>query len=121
MSEWDKNPTMGPTFDFKTAPAFGQLYQSVGNKADGNAIDNTLGIGEVKANEAELTLYANVVTSEITISAQEAGVLNLFSVSGNLICKYDVKAGDNVIDVTNLPAGVYLISKGKTTLKFVKK
>ena len=121
MTGWSSNPTMGPTFDFNEAPVYGEQYQSIGNKGEGGVIDSTTGINEVKTGNAELSVYPSVVTNEINVSAPNDGVVNMFSIQGKLIGKHNVKAGENVLDVTNLASGVYLINMGKATQKFIKK
>ena len=116
---FSNKPTLGPTFDFDTPPFYGEHFQSIGNKVDGESIP--LGIDEVAVGGTELSISSGVVTDNVILTAAKACTVSIYSVQGKLISKYNVKSGDNVISVANLPAGVYLIGTGTTTCKIVKR
>ena len=80
-----------------------------------------LGIDEVAVGGTELSVSSGVVTDNVILTAAKACTVSIYSVQGKLIGKYNVKSGDNVISVANLPAGVYLIGTGTTTCKIVKR
>ena len=110
---------LGPTFDFDTPPTYGEHFQSIGNKVDSENIP--LGIDEVISGDTELSVHNDFVTDNVTLSVTKASTVRIYSVQGNLISKHNVKAGDNIISVTNLPSGIYFLNIGKTTCKIVKR
>lgn len=71
------------------------------------------GIVGVKNNIASykpLALYPNPSQRNITVSAIEKGVLNVYSVEGKLMIQYAVSQGENAVSVADLPAGMYVIT-----------
>ena len=86
----------------------------------GDLDNNTTGINEVQTAKGQFSVAPYVATNDITISTAESGTVSLFSVSGKLVNKTNVKAGDNVLNVANLAPGVYLVNMGNKTQKFVK-
>ena len=118
----DGQPTLGPTYVFAVAPNVNDNFQSIGYSAEGGDLDNnTTGINEVQTAKGQFSVAPYVATNDITISTAESGTVSLFSVSGKLVNKTNVKAGDNVLNVANLAPGVYLVNMGNKTQKFVKK
>ena len=67
-------------------------------------------------------VFPNPVTAKLTVSGVDADTkINLHSVNGTLL--QSIPAQDNAtdIDVSSLPAGIYLLCVGAQTYKFIKK
>ena len=69
-----------------------------------------------------LAVWPTVTTSTINVSGTEANdMINIYSLTG--VQEISVRASEdvNVIDVTSLPSGQYVITAGKTSVRFIKK
>lgn len=80
------------------------------------------GVKDLLANKGALKLRQNPVESILQLDGYtgNATTLAVFSISGAQALKVDAWSGQSV-DVSSLPAGVYLISVNKQSIKFIKK
>ena len=69
-------------------PFYGEHFQSIGNKVDGESIP--LGIDEVAVGGTELSVSSGVVTDNVILTAAKACTVSIYSVQGKLINKYNV-------------------------------
>ena len=84
-----------------------------------NTSPSTASISEINA---DINTYPNPVEDVLNISVDENSSLSLLNVNGEEVKTFDVKAGNNQFDISDLPSGVYLIKgdKGLSTKKIVK-
>ena len=81
----------------------------------GSGDDNAVDVVSV----ATISIYPNPVGSYFYIDGIDDGEsIEIFSVDGRLVA--DFKYNGDVIDVTNIPAGIYLLRCGEYMAKFVK-
>ncbi len=67
-------------------------------------------------------LLASPVSEQLTLTGCKAGTtIHVYHLSGRELYKLETKEGKTEIQVGNLPAGVYLLRVGETTIKFMKK
>lgn len=80
------------------------------------------GVKDLLANEGTLKLRRNPVESVLQLDgyAGNATTLSVFALNGAQALKIDAWSGQSV-DVSSLPAGAYLISVNKQSIKFIKK
>lgn len=85
--------------------------------------DNALWINNLM-NPAKMELFPNPATKTITVTNSEAGILTVFNSSGVEILQTRVINSVTTLDVSNLPAGLYLVKlagdSGVRVVKFIK-
>lgn len=74
------------------------------------------------ASDAEMALFPNPGTGAIRITnaPDKPTTLTAFSIQGAKALQVQVSASDSEIDVSRLPAGLYIIRIGGQALKFIK-
>ncbi len=75
-------------------------------------------------NSLETLVYPTVVTTSITIKAEQPDVFQIVDVQGKLVKKEQMRSQEHSVDVSHLSAGTYFIifeTSDKGSLKFVKK
>ena len=96
---------------------------------DGSVVNSVSGI-ELKEMESsgispavnEDAVFSQVVDGEIIISSPPAGFeAKIYSYSGTLLISQKLTSGQNVINVSELSAGTYILNIGKTNVKFIKR
>ena len=64
----------------------------------------------------------NNVIGQITISHAKAGTtVQVLSLSGVTLCSQNLKEGANIINVSTLQSGTYILKVGDTNIKFIKR
>ena len=77
------------------------------------------GIKTLKAGEA---MFSQVVDDQITISHAKAGTtMQVLSLSGAVYASQTLTDGHNIINVSTLQSGTYILKVGDTSIKFIKK
>ncbi len=79
-------------------------------------------IENVVADRVSVKVYPNPTVAQLTIEGIN-GVhdVAVYNTQGTLVMQEVVGNGNNTIDVTTLPEGIYLLQTDGLTLKFVKK
>jgi hypothetical protein len=84
---------------------------------------NILGIEEVENTVSLLAAYPNPATAKVVLpySTNMAADMTIYSIDGKLIDRRSLKAGNGevVLNVSNLPAGIYVYRVGGATGKFL--
>ena len=81
-------------------------------------LNSAVGISDVVA--TTVSLYPNPTTDRLTISGARGQNVMLFSVSGQLISAFTLMADSQVLDLSGLPAGSYLLRVGTESHRVVK-
>jgi hypothetical protein len=89
--------------------------------ADGAIVENTSLVGIEEAPESVLTIYPSPATTELTVESAETNNYQLINTMGQVVSTGNLVAGKNIIDISNLSAGVYLIKTSSGQKRFVKK
>lgn len=77
------------------------------------------GIKTIKAGDA---MFSQLVGDELTISNAKAGTsMQVLSLSGIVYTTQTLKDGQNVVNVSQLQSGTYILKVGETSIKFIKK
>lgn len=80
------------------------------------------GISATPKEQPSVALYPNPVTSQLTLQGlSEKAPIHIVSLDGKTVVDTTADRGKTVIDVSSLPAGIYLLNTQNTTLKFIKK
>lgn len=70
----------------------------------------------------EDAVFSQVVDGEIIISNPPVGTeAKIYSYSGTLLISQKLTSGQNVINVSGITAGTYILNIGKTNVKFIKR
>ena len=80
------------------------------------------GIGEGPVhNNTTLSVYPNPVSESMTVSLNQEEEVVICNLMGQTVSSFKGHAGINTVDVSNLSSGIYFISAGSATQKFVVK
>jgi hypothetical protein len=93
------------TLSYTTAPSCTRTLNVTAAACRGA---NTTGIVNAESNIA-VSLYPNPTTGTFTVSAHEAGVLNVYTLEGREVSSHEIAKGDTQITLPNsLARGVYM-------------
>ncbi|SFB99149.1 Por secretion system C-terminal sorting domain-containing protein [Flexibacter flexilis DSM 6793] len=87
------------------------VYNRAITAAEVSQIYGNFGVVGIKNNMPSykaLALYPSPSQRNITVSAIEKGVLNIYSVEGKQMIQTAVNQGENTLNVADLPAGMYV-------------
>ena len=79
---------------------------------------NNTSITELDNNQ--LTIYPNPTKEKIKISTHLKGLVSIKNIEGKLMMQAEKKQGNEVIDISLLPSGIYTVELQKQTIKFIK-
>ena len=65
-------------------------------------------------------IYPNPFVSELCVETEEGGAAEVFTLSGHRVYQTPVSIGRNVLDLSHLPSGVYLMRTGLSVRRIVK-
>ena len=69
--------------------------------------------------ESAISLYPNPATDKVTLTISEQGEVNVMDVTGRMVMKQSVSVGDNTLDVSSLPNGLYYLKMGSHHSSFI--
>lgn len=85
--------------------------------------DATVDIATIE-NETYMSIFPNPVINNITIKTSRQTTIEILNIQGQIIKTFYNAEKETIINLTNLPSGVYIIKaktdKGITTKKFIK-
>ena len=80
------------------------------------------GIGEGPVmNNTTLSVYPNPVSERLTVNLNQEDEVVIYNMMGQTVSSFQGHTGINTVDVSNLSSGIYFISAGSATQKFVVK
>lgn len=72
--------------------------------------------------EARLLVWPSVATTNLNVVGTEVSdVINIYSIGGTRVISQKAEEGTNIIDVSALRPGEYILTAGTTSVKFIKK
>lgn len=80
-----------------------------------------LAANEVKTQKNKLSIYPNPTNGAFSIKTDESSKAEIFDQAGRLVKSLEVKEGENKIDISELPAGTYLIKTASEASKIIKR
>ena len=81
----------------------------------------TPSVGIADAAAVVENIYPNPTTGRITVSTRRSAEATLFDISGRSVAVYSLNAGTNVLDLTAIQNGVYMLRVDGAVSKIVKK
>ena len=82
--------------------------------------DAGVGMPEVE-NTLTMNIYPNPAVDQLNVNLSKSGTVSVHNMMGQLVKTFEGNIGINTIDVSSLSSGVYFISAGNSTQKFVVK
>ena len=79
---------------------------------------NHTGIANVAAKN--ISVYPNPFTDYIVVNTDIAGTAAVYNMSGTMILNINLNNGNNRIETSTLPQGIYVLKVGESTVKIVK-
>ncbi|MEO0220924.1 MAG: T9SS type A sorting domain-containing protein [candidate division WOR-3 bacterium] len=79
------------------------------------------GDDDLAVSEGAQKHYVNIGKEGITINTPYDITLTIYSLNGSRFAEYQLRAGNNTINLSNLPKGVYIVKVGKETYKFIRR
>jgi hypothetical protein len=76
--------------------------------------------GTTLINAEQISVYPNPFTNRIVVKSDKTQTLKLFTVSGQCVANHQISEGENCIDTSTLPRGLYILQIGKKSMKIVK-
>ena len=105
---------------FSVVPTKGATINGVRSITFEKGVDT--GINTVRNSATDVSLYPNPVSTSLTLTGVAAGSnIQVLSLSGVILLTAVSAEGQTVINVQQLPTGIYLLRAGGTTVKFIKK
>ena len=101
--DWDDNQYVGYTYDLK------DLFPDAG-----------VGVPEVE-HENHISLYPNPAVDQLNVMLNKSAQMTVYNIMGQVVLTQEGKVGANTIDLSNLTSGIYFISAGNDTQKFIVK
>ncbi|MDR0874352.1 MAG: T9SS type A sorting domain-containing protein [Prevotellaceae bacterium] len=74
----------------------------------------------IEVAETTINVYPNPFADYIIVNTQSAGNVTIYDLSGKAVLNVHLKNGNNRIDTSALPKGVYVLKQGLNTVKLVK-
>ncbi len=113
---------------YATYDAFGHIVNdpwptdsySGGFDLDGIGVINVAGNGIDDVDATSISIYPNPTADLLNISTNTAATAELYDFSGRLMMEFDVRKSNSTIDISALPAGVYMLRMAGTVQKVVK-
>ena len=83
--------------------------------------DTTVAVSGLKdiLNPRTLELFPNPAESTVTVKAKAGSLIGIYSMDGVLLLEQETHANNTVINITSLPAGLYVARSGESSKKFL--
>ena len=72
-------------------------------------------------NNTQMTIWPNPVENRMNVTLNQDGEVVIYNLTGQVVSRFNGHAGANSVDVTSLNSGVYFITSGTATQKFIVK
>lgn len=79
-----------------------------------------LGTSESKSIKKDLTVYPNPTNGPISITTEKASEAKIYSLDGKMLKAVQTQKGNNEINISELPKGVYIIKTATESTKVIK-
>ncbi len=103
--------TLGGAFTYGGLDAFTWVK-------DSNVV---LATDEARSSKKDFTIYPNPTSGPLTIKSEENKKLEIYSQAGQLLKTIEAKKGETETNISELPAGNYLIKSSSESYKIIKR
>jgi hypothetical protein len=77
-------------------------------------------VATTPVNTEKVSVYPNPFTNRIVVKSDKSQTFTLFTVSGQCVVNQQIAEGENYIDTSALPKGLYILQIGTKSMKIVK-
>ena len=78
-------------------------------------------VGEQVSNNTHMSIYPNPAVDQLNVSLNQSANIVVYNSIGQVIRTQEGRIGANTVDLSGLNAGIYFISAGSDTQKFIVK
>jgi hypothetical protein len=120
-NEWEPcSPSLFQSTDVAMYALVTELQYKLPQLApDGNYCPSGgIGIGEASANNL-IRFYPNPSTTALTIELRKSAIIEITNLNGVIVIKSELSVGKNVMDISSLASGKYLISGFGSVYKLI--
>ena len=78
-------------------------------------------VGEQVSNNTHMSIYPNPAVDQLNVSLNQSASIVVYNSIGQVIRTQEGRVGANTVDLSGLNAGIYFISAGSDTQKFIVK
>ena len=79
-----------------------------------------VGVQEVEHNN-QISVYPNPAVDQLSVMLNKSAEVTVYNIMGQAVMTVEGRAGVNTLDISNLTSGIYFISAGNDTQKFIVK
>ena len=79
------------------------------------------GVEEATVTNTSMNLYPNPAVDQLNITLNQSAEIVIYNIMGQKVMSVEGRIGGNTINISSLSSGVYFVSAGNATQKFVVK
>ena len=80
------------------------------------------GIGEAPVSQnTQISVYPNPASGQVSVTLNKNAEMTVYNIMGQAVMTVEGHAGVNTLDISNLNSGIYFVSAGSDTQKFIVK
>ena len=79
-----------------------------------------MGVEEVESNN-HITVYPNPAEGQVYVTLNKSAEVTVYNIMGQVVMTVEGRMGINTLDISTLNSGIYFISAGNDTQKFIVK
>ena len=79
-----------------------------------------VGVEEVESNN-HITVYPNPAEGQVNVTLNKNAEVTVYNIMGQVVMTVEGRMGINTLDISTLNSGIYFISAGNDTQKFIVK
>ena len=79
-----------------------------------------VGVQEAEQNN-HISVYPNPAEGQVNVTLNKSAEMTVYNIMGQVVMTMEGRAGVNTIDITSLNSGIYFVSAGNDTQKFIVK
>jgi len=87
---------------------------------DLNDLFEGVGLPEVEHN-TQINVYPNPASGQVSVTLSQNAEMTVYNIMGQVVMTQEGHAGVNTLDISNLTSGIYFVSAGNDTQKFIVK
>lgn len=78
-------------------------------------------VEEVVTTPAQMSIYPNPAVDQLNVTLSKSASISVYNIMGQTVMNVEGHAGANTLDISNLNSGIYFVSAGNNTQKFIVK
>ena len=79
-----------------------------------------VGVSEIEHN-TQISVYPNPAVGQVNVMLNKSAEVTVYNIMGQVVMTQEGKVGVNTLDISNLTSGIYFVSAGNDTQKFIVK